>query len=442
MIASTVRVALWVLLSGAVGLACPGFRSGQDSSDSGTSADASSDESAVSPGPDGRAPTPDGSAYDSGDGSADDSGDASAYDSGDASTHDSGYGETDSASSEDAAACGFCNTPPAATCTSGMLTYYSAVGICSSGSCDYAPTTVACANGCGNGACNGSGWTTMNSNTTVTLFAVWGSSASDVWVVGDEGVAEHYDGTGWTVISPPGAGTLTAVAGSGPNDVYAAGTDIWHWNGASWTLVPALAPPATQGLALDAPMQGSLWVSGFQGVSADTVALYASNGATLGSPETASTTYVNTSFTPQAAVLALSPTNIWVGGNPITHSDGTALTTYPSVQGLSFWAASDNAVFATTGASSVEIRNGSTWTSSNTGTTYGTSGVWGTSSSRVFVATGGEEDGTAGEVRSYNGLGWTNETLPQNTLGLTGVYAAPSGQVFAVGLGGTILIGP
>ncbi|MBX3214417.1 MAG: hypothetical protein KF850_20445 [Labilithrix sp.] len=63
--------------------------------------------------------------------------------------------------------------------------------------------------------------------TTVALRGVWGSGPSDVWVVGDSGTVLHFDGAAWseaTVAFPLGRKPdLKAVWGSGPNDVWVVG---------------------------------------------------------------------------------------------------------------------------------------------------------------------------------------------------------------------------
>ena len=60
-----------------------------------------------------------------------------------------------------------------------------------------------------------------------TLHRVWGSGPKDVWVVGDAGTILHFDGTTWTeatVAFPLGKKpNLTGVWGSGPNDVWVVG---------------------------------------------------------------------------------------------------------------------------------------------------------------------------------------------------------------------------
>ncbi|MBX3199854.1 MAG: hypothetical protein KF894_17085 [Labilithrix sp.] len=63
--------------------------------------------------------------------------------------------------------------------------------------------------------------------TTAALHGVWGSGRNDVWVVGDSGTILHYDGAAWseaTVAFPLGRKpNLKAVWGSGPNDVWVVG---------------------------------------------------------------------------------------------------------------------------------------------------------------------------------------------------------------------------
>jgi len=86
-------------------------------------------------------------------------------------------------------------------------------------------------------------WTEVDSQTSVVLRGIWGSSASDVWTVGDKGTIRHI-GAGasqWDVVASPTTETLHAVWGSAPNDAWAVGESgtILHWDGAVWT--PSLA---------------------------------------------------------------------------------------------------------------------------------------------------------------------------------------------------------
>jgi len=52
-----------------------------------------------------------------------------------------------------------------------------------------------------------------------SLTGVWGSSANDVFVVGDRIL--HYDGTAWTEMASPASDWLNGVWGSSANDVFA-----------------------------------------------------------------------------------------------------------------------------------------------------------------------------------------------------------------------------
>ncbi len=74
------------------------------------------------------------------------------------------------------------------------------------------------------------------SPTTVTLNAVWGSGPNDIWVVGDSGTVLHYDGTSFepsTVQLPLGRRpNLYGVWGSSANDVWIVGDGVaLHYTG-------------------------------------------------------------------------------------------------------------------------------------------------------------------------------------------------------------------
>jgi hypothetical protein len=89
----------------------------------------------------------------------------------------------------------------------------------------------------------------------VSLFAVSGLSADDVWAVGADGgdqpLAEHWDGSQWSVLLAPRLSTdpnavcsndLLGVAAVSATDVWAVGSCASgpiseHWDGTSWTYV-------------------------------------------------------------------------------------------------------------------------------------------------------------------------------------------------------------
>jgi hypothetical protein len=88
---------------------------------------------------------------------------------------------------------------------------------------------------------NGTAWSPMNSGTGESLLGVWGSGPGDVYAVGGNGTVLHYDGNApgdWTTLSTPAepGAPVYGVWGSGPGDVYllaGAGLDLVHWDGGS-----------------------------------------------------------------------------------------------------------------------------------------------------------------------------------------------------------------
>jgi hypothetical protein len=55
----------------------------------------------------------------------------------------------------------------------------------------------------------------MPSGVTDDLFAVWGTSASDVYAAGRRGVILHYDGKAWTKMASGTTKGLYAIGGEG-----------------------------------------------------------------------------------------------------------------------------------------------------------------------------------------------------------------------------------
>jgi hypothetical protein len=77
----------------------------------------------------------------------------------------------------------------------------------------------------------------------VITYALWGTSADDVWAAGDGGVA-HFDGEGWVLQDLGGAPDLRGIGGSARNDVWAVGNArIYHYDGASWVEAPVAGGP-------------------------------------------------------------------------------------------------------------------------------------------------------------------------------------------------------
>lgn len=93
-------------------------------------------------------------------------------------------------------------------------------------------------------------WTVEASGTTHNINAVWGSSGTNVYAVGDSGAFLHYDGTSWSQVQSsdslfqalvqPYSYPSLAIWGTSATDVYVAADDgeLIHFDGQHWTLVP------------------------------------------------------------------------------------------------------------------------------------------------------------------------------------------------------------
>jgi hypothetical protein len=69
-----------------------------------------------------------------------------------------------------------------------------------------------------------------------TLFTVRGRSATDVWAVGERGVALHWDGTCWARLPPPSTQTLRAAWPAAGKTWWLAGAGgtLHRWDGSAW----------------------------------------------------------------------------------------------------------------------------------------------------------------------------------------------------------------
>lgn len=86
---------------------------------------------------------------------------------------------------------------------------------------------------------DGKDWSRTELATGVApLLEVWGSSGNDVFAVGSWGVILHYDGQSWSEMPAPGGwgGSLTGIWGTSRTDVFAvgAGRGLMHYDGTSW----------------------------------------------------------------------------------------------------------------------------------------------------------------------------------------------------------------
>ncbi len=78
-----------------------------------------------------------------------------------------------------------------------------------------------------------------------SVSTIWGTSANDLWVGGDQSTAAHFDGTTWTRHIIAGTDNV-ALWGSGSDDVYVGSIfDAAHWNGSEWRELDSVQSGAT-----------------------------------------------------------------------------------------------------------------------------------------------------------------------------------------------------
>jgi hypothetical protein len=70
---------------------------------------------------------------------------------------------------------------------------------------------------------DGAAWSPVG-EARADIWSVWGSASNDVWFLGDFGGAVHWNGSEWSHrLAPKAHGLGTAAWGSGPNDVWVVG---------------------------------------------------------------------------------------------------------------------------------------------------------------------------------------------------------------------------
>jgi hypothetical protein len=349
--------------------------------------------------------------------------------------------DNDPCTSNDTCAAGVCRgtpmacaSPPANTCeNASTLRVYNSGGTCALGACSYGYGFVSCPTGCSSGRCNPSGWVQMTSNTNVSLVDVWGANASAVWAVGGQGTTLFYNGAQWQVRPVPQQAVsayITAVHGTAPNNVFALADPVLiHYDGTSWSVLA------------DLTNYGS-WTMGLYATGNATNDVYVLFyvGSTLGTPSkwlyrfdsTGKGTMVASFNDPSCwgdahGVWFNSPTNIYMAGCTARQWDGSMVSMVgnSSTHATELWAAGPQSLFT------LDYANGSSTS---------VTGLWGTAANRLFVS--GYDFQYKGVLLYYDGQGFTRQAIPTGVGQLNAVWAAPSGEVFAVGAGGLIVKGP
>jgi hypothetical protein len=283
--------------------------------------------------------------------------------------------------------------------------------------------------------CPSAGWVAMTSNTAANLRAIWVAGRGNAFAGGDDGALLHYDGTAWTPQDfpalPQGHG-ITGLWGTNDQDVFAAAaSQIFHWNGNTWTAVATGPRTLTT-------------ISGAGGV----IVAVGQNASIVqfdGAQWTATENVLNLAPAPLYGVWATDADNIFAVGSAGLilrfHGGAWAISQAPSAGAAileAAWGPSANDVYAIGDSvglgATIAHFNGTSWASEPLMRQVSFYGIWGASSTNVFAC------GQAGQLAQRTDT-WSvlpKTMTPPTTPDLRAIAGSSATDIFAVGLGGAI----
>ncbi len=233
-------------------------------------------------------------------------------------------------------------------------------------------------------------WTLSETNPAVTdpgisFHDVWGSSASSIYVVGDEGTILRSDGAAWHSMENGSRQHLLGIWGSSDTDVYAVGNrgTLLHYDGTAWS---------SEKLPIKVHLN-DVWGS--------------------------------------------SGSDVYAVGNrgTLLHYDGTEWSSEKlpiKVHLNDVWGSSGSDVYAVGDRGTLLHYDGAEWHFIETGSKRKLFGVWGSSENDVYVV------GEFGVILHYDGVSW-GETVGVTDEDLHGVWGSSATDLFVVGKNGSIL---
>lgn len=243
-------------------------------------------------------------------------------------------------------------------------------------------------------------WRVVFDEEPSALLRVWGTSSSDVYVVGADAdgsgpVALHYDGARWRRLRPPVQGDLWWVQGVGPDDVRMVGDDG----------IALRYTPSTDSFEIRTTPT-TLRLFGVWGASSDDV------------------WYVGGDTGRNRGVILRDD------GRSVRSVDTTATASAAFFKAQGFGA---NAVWLVGQRGRTLFWNGAELVEHTTGTFLPLMGVHGQSEDQVF-AVGGVGDGV---MLSWDGAAWREET-PLATPQMIAVWAVDDQLAYAAGFNGRL----
>jgi hypothetical protein len=248
------------------------------------------------------------------------------------------------------------------------------------------------------------------------LNAIWGASASDIWIAGQTGanVLQHWNGTSWSSFAGAESVDMVALWGSGSSDVYAVGgTKMQHWNGSTWS--DTTAAPNTL-LAVWGSSATDVYACGKTGtlVHSSGGAFSAVAGNPLGTEDC-------------AAIWGSSSSDVYIGEANVYRYNGTSWSAVSAgITGVrAIWGTSPSDVWIGGTSGNVVHYDGSSWSAPLTVGNADVAAIWGTSTSDVYLVN------RAGSIWHFNGSNWVKYRNPADSY--VGVWGSSRTDVWVVG---------
>ncbi|MDW7771632.1 MAG: hypothetical protein SCH71_01960 [Desulfobulbaceae bacterium] len=270
-------------------------------------------------------------------------------------------------------------------------------------------------------------WAVVSQIDGVALNAIWGSSGSDIFAVGDNGAILHYDGRNWTQENTGIDSDLKGVWGASASSVYVVGENglILHHDGENLTDVSPSFPGIIR----------NIWC----GDESTKCFAVGQNGAIFDDDAGSRWSMHYSAEIPESlnGIWGSSESDIYAVGDSgtILNYDGSGWTLINSGFDMDLhdvWGSADDNVFAVGRNGTILHFNGSAWAQMDSGTTAALLGIWGNADDEVYAV---GEDGTMLLLQSDQWL--TLETGIDEDL--NDAWGGRKKEVYAVGSDGSII---
>jgi hypothetical protein len=292
-------------------------------------------------------------------------------------------------------------------------------------------------------ACAPDGWCSVSPTTmppNEDLSSVWGSSRTDVWVVG-AGPSWHWDGEQWGIRDPGQALAQVWVDRSGSPIWAVSGTLVYQWGGSAWSVDPTFPVPEAYRMQLWGSGRNDVWIVGNKSVAGIDYSYSEHWDGTKWSPPNGGGTGSSLD------VWGFGPDDVWFTaalghvtqyshGQYVDHNIGNGAPANP----VAVWGAADNDLWAVGDNGSIIPQStgmlwhwsGTDWKTYDMVTTVQLKAVWGSASNDVWAV------GDFGTILHWDGQAWALQQKDTGTR-FEAVWGTAKDDVWIVGAPAVIL---